>query len=135
LSQAQDQVIETLKKQLAEMHESMKKMAARIDQLEREKTTANLRVDQVEKSTKALQSAPSALNPAIGMAIDATAEHRAKSGGDFNFRAAEIGISASIGRRRGRGGGDGHHFAAVESASPRRALFRRLRPAGEVSSA
>src|SRR5262245_51512998 len=76
LSQAQDQVIETLKKQLAEMHESMKKMAARIDQLEREKTTANLRVDQVEKSTKALQSAPSALNPAIGMAIDATAEHR-----------------------------------------------------------
>jgi hypothetical protein len=30
------------------------------------------------------------------MAIDATAEHRVKTGGDFNFRAAEIGISASI---------------------------------------
>jgi len=50
----------------------------------------------VEKSVKTMQSAPSALNPAIGMAIDATAEHRAKAGGDFNFRAAEIGLSASI---------------------------------------
>lgn len=93
---SQDGVIDALKKQMAEMHEAMKKMAARIEELEKERATNAVRVDQVEKSTKALQSAPSALNPAIGMAIDATAEHRAKTGGDFNFRAAEIGISASI---------------------------------------
>jgi len=43
-----------------------------------------------------VQSAPSILNPAIGMVIDATAEHRAKAGGDFNLRAAELGISAAI---------------------------------------
>lgn len=93
---AQDTVIEGLKKQMAEMQAAMKVMAERIEQLEKEKSAANQRVDQVEKSAKAIQSAPSALNPAIGMAIDATAEHRAKTGGDFNFRAAEIGISASV---------------------------------------
>jgi hypothetical protein len=30
------------------------------------------------------------------LVIDATAEHRAKAGGDFNFRAAEMGIAASV---------------------------------------
>ena len=89
-------MINTLKQQMAEMQETMKKMADRIEQLEKEKASTALRVDQVEKSTKTMQSAPSALNPAIGMAIDATAEHRAKTGGDFNFRSAELGISASI---------------------------------------
>ena len=96
MGQSQDVVIDLLKKQMVEMHETMKKMAARIDQLEKEKAATGVRVDQVEKSVRATQSAHSALNPAIGMAIDANAEHRAKTGGEFNFRAAEIGISASI---------------------------------------
>jgi hypothetical protein len=74
----------------------MKKMAERIEQLEAERATAGSKIATVEQSVKTIQSAPSALNPAIGMAIDVTAEHRAKAGGDFNFRSGEIGISASI---------------------------------------
>jgi len=96
LSYAQDSVIDALKRQMSEMQATMRKMAERIEQLEKEKVTSSVKIEQVEKSVKAVQSAPSALNPAIGMAIDATAEHRAKAGGDFNFRTAEIGISASI---------------------------------------
>ena len=93
---AQDSVIEALRRQMSEMQTTMKKMAERIEQLEKEKTSDTARVGQVEKSVKAVQSSPSILNPAIGMAIDATAEHRDETGGDFNFRAAEIGISASV---------------------------------------
>jgi hypothetical protein len=96
LSEAQDEIIDLLKRQMAEMQANMNKMAERIEQLERERASANSKVATVERSVKTMQSAPWALNPAIGMAIDATAEHRAKTGGDFNFRAAEIGISASI---------------------------------------
>jgi hypothetical protein len=78
------------------LEQQLQKALSRIDQLEKEKAADSARVGQVEKSVQAVQSAPSALNPAIGMAIDATAEHRSKAGGDFNFRAAELGISASI---------------------------------------
>jgi hypothetical protein len=95
-SEAQNEIVELLKRQMAEMQANMNKMAERIEQLERERASANSKVASVEKSLQASRSAPSALNPAIGMAIDATAEHRAKTGGDFNFRAAELGISASI---------------------------------------
>ena len=95
-SAAQDEIIDLLKRQMAEMQANMKKMAERIEQLERERATANSRAAAVEQSVKTMQSAPSALNPAFGMAIDATAEHRAKAGGDFNFRAAELAISASV---------------------------------------
>jgi hypothetical protein len=96
VSQAQDEIINLLKRQMAEMQANMNKMAERVEQLERERASANGKVATVEQSVKTMQSAPWALNPAIGMALDATAEHRAKTGGDFNFRAAEIGISASI---------------------------------------
>jgi hypothetical protein len=96
LSQAQDEVIELLKRQMAEMQANMKKMAERIEQMELERASANSKIASVEKSVQGSRSAISALNPAIGMVIDATAEHRAKAGGDFNFRAAELGISASV---------------------------------------
>ena len=95
-SSAQDEIIDLLKRQMVEMQATMKKMAERLEQLEKERASANTKMATVEQSVKTMQSAPSALNPAIGMAIDATAEHRAKAGGDFNFRAAEVGISASI---------------------------------------
>jgi hypothetical protein len=95
-SAAQDEIIDLLKRQMAEMQANMKKMAERIEQLERERAQANSRAAAVEQSVKTMQSAPSALNPAMGMAIDATAEHRGKAGGDFNFRAAELAISASV---------------------------------------
>ena len=95
-SMAQDEIIDLLKRQMAEMQGTMKKMAERLEQLEKERASANGKMATVEQSVKTMQSAPSALNPAIGMAIDTTAEHRAKAGGTFNFRSAEIGISASI---------------------------------------
>jgi septal ring factor EnvC (AmiA/AmiB activator) len=95
-SLAQDEAIDLFKREMAEMQSTMKKMAERIEQLEAEREGTNGKIARVEQSMKTVQSAPSALNPAIGMAIDATAEHRVKTGGDFNFRAAEIGISASI---------------------------------------
>ncbi|MGZ8443322.1 MAG: hypothetical protein ACXWXZ_07975, partial [Candidatus Binatia bacterium] len=93
---AQNSELESLRSLVKGMEQQLQKALQRIDQLEKEKGTTATRVDQVEKSVRAVQSAPSALNPAIGMAIDATAEQRNKAGGNFNFRSAEIGISASI---------------------------------------
>ena len=68
----------------------------KIDQLEQEKATTASRIGQVEKSVQAVQSAPSALNPAIGMVLDANVSQRSKTGGNFNFRSAEVGLSASV---------------------------------------
>jgi hypothetical protein len=93
---AQSSELEALRSMVKNMEQQLQKALQRIEQLEKEKTGDTARVGQVEKSVKAVQSSPSILNPAIGMAIDATAEHRDKTGGDFNFRAAEIGISASV---------------------------------------
>jgi hypothetical protein len=93
---AQSSELDALRTMVKNMEQQLQKALQRIDQLEKEKVNDTARIGQVEKSVKAVQSAPSALNPAIGMAIDATAEHRAKAGGDFNFRSAEVGISASI---------------------------------------
>jgi len=93
---AQSSEIEALKNMVHDIQRQLQKALQRIDQLEKEKAADSARVGQVEKSVQAVQSAPSILNPAIGMAIDATAEHRAKAGGDFNFRAAELGVAATI---------------------------------------
>ena len=96
MSFAQTSEIESLKALVKDMQEQLHKALSRIEQLEKEKAGGTARLDQVEKSVTAVRGAPFSLNPAIGLAIDATAEHRAKAGGDFNFRAAELGISASI---------------------------------------
>src|SRR5918992_3445832 len=93
---AQTSELESIRSTVKNLEQQLQKALSRIDQLEKEKAADSARVGQVEKSVQAVQRAPSMLNPAIGMAIDATAEHRAKAGGDFNFRAAEIGIAASI---------------------------------------
>ena len=93
---AQSSELEALKIWAKKMEGELQKALQRIDQLEKERTAGAAKIDQVEKSVKTMQSSPSALNPAIGMAIDVTAEQRAKAGGNFNFRAGEIGISASI---------------------------------------
>jgi hypothetical protein len=93
---AQASEIESLKALVRDMQQQLQKALSRIEQLEKERGADAARVGQVEKSVKAVQSAPSVLNPAIGMVIDAVAEHRAKTGGDFNFRTAELGLAASI---------------------------------------
>ena len=96
LSFGQASEMEALRALVKDMQQQLQKALGRIDQLEKEKAADSTKIDQVEKSVRSVQSAPSILNPAIGMVIDATAEHRAKAGGDFNFRAAEVGIAASI---------------------------------------
>ncbi len=93
---AQSLELESLRALVKGMEQQLQQALQRIDQLEKEKGAANSRVERVEQSVKAVQSAPSTLNPAIGMALDNVVEQRGKAGGDFDFRAAEIGISASI---------------------------------------
>jgi hypothetical protein len=93
---SQDSAIEAVKRQLGEIQGQLKKALERIDQLEKERASDTAKVSEVQKSVRASQGAISALNPAIGMSIDATAEHRAKAGGDFNFRSAELGLAASV---------------------------------------
>ncbi|HEU4341806.1 MAG TPA: hypothetical protein VFU31_09575, partial [Candidatus Binatia bacterium] len=88
--------IESLRALVKEMQQQLQKALSRIEQLEKDKAADSAKLGQVEKSVRTTQSAPSILNPAIGVVIDATAEHRAKAGGDFNFRAAELGLAASI---------------------------------------
>jgi hypothetical protein len=106
-SLTQESATDTLRRQVTEMQEQLKKALERIDQLEKEKSANTGKIDQlqssttarvgeVEKSVQSLKAAPGALNPAIGLVLDATAEHRAKVGGTFNFRAAELGLAASV---------------------------------------
>ena len=78
------------------LEQQLQKALVRIDQLEKEKAADSARVGQVEKSVQAVQSAPSILNPAIGLVLDADIEKLGKAGGNFNFRAAELGLAASI---------------------------------------
>ena len=135
---AQQDVIEYLKKALSDVNTKLDSALKRIDQLEKEKAAASAkasetqqtetsaRLDNVEKSVQALQSAPTALNPSIGLVIDATAEHRAKTGGQFNFRAAEMGIAASVDPfaraysfiTGSRGGVEVEEAAAITSSLP-----------------
>jgi hypothetical protein len=96
LCMAQSSELEALRDMVKGMQQDLQKALSRIDQLEKENAVDSAKLGQVEKSVQAVQSAPSILNPAIGMVIDTTAEHRAKAGGDFNLRAAELGISAAI---------------------------------------
>src|SRR6185295_9929418 len=110
LSLAQSSEIKQLRSVVDGLQQQLQKVLQRIDQLEKErtatsdkvneleqeKTTTSGRIGQVEKSVQAVQSAPSALNPAIGMVLDANVSQRSKAGGNFNFRSAEVGLSASV---------------------------------------
>jgi len=93
---AQSSELDAVRSMVKGLEQQLQKALERIDQLEKEKASTSVRVGQVEKSVQAVQSAPSSFNPAIGLVLDATAEHRAKAGGDFNFRAAELGVAASV---------------------------------------
>jgi hypothetical protein len=109
LSFAQDSEIESLKATVRDMQLQLQKALGRIDQLEREKaansgkiqeleqdkSTSSARIGQIEKSVQAVQSAPSALNPSIGLVLDANVQNT-KAGGLFDFRSAELGIAANV---------------------------------------
>ncbi|MGH7852790.1 MAG: hypothetical protein ACREP3_05080, partial [Candidatus Binatia bacterium] len=61
LTMAQDGIIDLLKRQMVEMQSTMKKMAERLEQLERDRASASGKIANVEQSVKTMQSAPSAL--------------------------------------------------------------------------
>jgi len=96
LALAQSSELESLRATVKGMEQQMQKALQRIDQLEKEKSSTTVRVEQVEKSVQGVQSAPTALNPSIGMVLDSTIEQRSQGGGNFNFRAAEFGFAASV---------------------------------------
>jgi hypothetical protein len=93
---AQSSELESLKATVKGMEQQLQKALSRIEQLEKEKAVDSAKLGQVEKSVQAVQSAPSILNPAIGLVLDGTVEKLGTAGGNFNFRAAELGLSASV---------------------------------------
>ena len=96
LSFAQTSELESLRASVKDMQQQLQKALSRIDQLEKEKASDAAKIGQVEKSIQAVQSAPSILNPAIGLVLDADIEKLGKAGGNFNFRSAELGLAASV---------------------------------------
>jgi hypothetical protein len=96
LSFAQTSELESLRASVKDMQQQLQKALSRIDQLEKEKANDSAKIGQVEKSIQAVQSAPSILNPAIGLVLDADIEKLGKAGGNFNFRSAELGLAASV---------------------------------------
>ena len=93
---AQASEMDSLRALVKEMQQQLEKALTRIDQLEKEKVNDSAKIGQVEKSIQAVQSAPSILNPAIGLVLDGTVEHLGKAGSNFNFRSAELGLMASV---------------------------------------
>src|SRR5262245_28736674 len=96
LSFAQASEMESLRALVQDMQQQLQKALSRIDQLEKEKASDAAKIGQVEKSIQAVQSAPSVLNPAIGLVLDGTVEKLGTAGGNFNFRSAELGLMASV---------------------------------------
>jgi len=68
---AQTSELEAIKGIVKNLEQQLQKALSRLDQLEKEKAADTAKLGQVEKSVQAVQRAPSMLNPAIGMAIDA----------------------------------------------------------------
>jgi hypothetical protein len=111
---AQDAVTEALKRQMAEMQATMKKMAERIEQLEKEKAAGTSEKTQPEpsQSQAAAQAAPpkgilSALNPAIsvnGLFLGGFSSRPKKTASltgldfhnGFNFQEAEFQFTADV---------------------------------------
>jgi hypothetical protein len=93
---AQASETESLRALVKDMQLQLEKALNRIDQLEKEKANDSAKIGQVEKSIQAVQSVPSILNPAIGLALDGTIEKLGTAGGNFNFRSAELGLTASV---------------------------------------
>ena len=93
---AQTSELDAIRGIVKNLEQQLQKALERIDQLEKEKSAGSVRVGEVEKSVQSLKAAPGALNPGIGMVLDANVEHKSKTGGNFNFRSAEIGLAASV---------------------------------------
>ena len=167
------QEMKAMKAQFEQMQQKLKQQDELIQKLSKEKAAAppvttpaaaaaaatpaseeqlkqDVKDDVMREIQPSLQAAnktfPSQFNPAIGLIIDTVGSYQENGGGNFEFRSAEIGMSASIDpfargyaiingnadEVRGRGGGDRHHLVAVQPHGEGRPLLRRLRPPVEV---
>src|SRR5919197_4990549 len=114
--------LEAMRKQLKQMQEQLEKQQRLIDKLSAEKPAPaappaaakapqaapadeeRLRREVTENIMRRLRpqlaaankTFPSQFNPAIGLIIDTVGSYGSKTRGDFDFRAAELGISASV---------------------------------------
>ena len=96
LCRAQSSELEALKATVKGMEQQLQKALSRIEQLEKEKAVDSAKLGQIEKSVQPAPSTASIFNPAIGLVLDASFDHLGKAGSNFNFRSAELGLSASI---------------------------------------
>ena len=114
--------LEAMRKQLRQMQEQLKKQQELIDKLSAEKqppaapakaektpeekaadeerlrrdVTASIMRRVQPQLAAANKTFPSQFNPAIGLVLDNVASYGSETRGDFDFRAAELGISASV---------------------------------------
>jgi len=117
--------LEAMRKQLREMQEQIKKQQELIDKLSaqqkappapstaqaptktaeekaadeerlRREITASIMRRVQPQLAAANKTFPSQFNPAIGLIIDTVGSYGSKTRGDFQFRAAELGLSASV---------------------------------------
>src|SRR5919197_923132 len=114
--------LEAMRKQLKQMQEQLEKQQRLIDKLSAEKPAPaappaaakapqaapadeeRLRREVTENIMRRLRpqlaaankTFPSQFNPAIGLIIDTVGSYGSKTRGDFQFRAAELGVSASV---------------------------------------
>jgi hypothetical protein len=114
--------LEAMRKQLRQMQEQLRKQQDLIDKLSAEKqppapahaapataATAGEQEERLKRQitenlmrriqpqlTAANKTFPAQFNPAIGLIIDNVASYSQKERGDFEFRAAELGVSASV---------------------------------------
>src|SRR5499426_2229035 len=107
--------LETMKKQLEEMQEKIRKQEELLKQLTtqpappppvakpspevEEQIRQKVREDVLREIQPSLSAAtrtfPSMFNPAIGLVIDTVGSY-ARDGGNFEFRSAELGLSATV---------------------------------------
>jgi hypothetical protein len=115
--------LEAMRKQLRQMQEQLKKQQDLIDKLSAQQAAPTAPAKAAEKTAEekaadeerlrreitasimkrvqpqlaaANKTFPSQFNPAIGLILDNVASYGSKTRGDFEFRAAELGISASV---------------------------------------
>ena len=164
--------LKAMKAQLQQLQEKMEKQQELIDKLSKQKGAApaatpavaaavptpqeeKLKQEITEQVERDIQPEPDRGQQDVSVAVQPgdRADHRHRrartrstSGGNFEFRSAELGLSANdrpvrarlrdhqrhADEDRGRGGRHRHHLAALQPDAQGRPLLRRLRPPVEV---
>ena len=111
---------DAMKRQLDQLQQQIKKQEVLIEKLSAERRTAppappakaetattdeeRLKKEVTENIMRRIQPSltaanktfPSQFNPAIGLIVDTVASYKEQQGGNFEFRSAELGLSASV---------------------------------------